>query len=119
MGIPRAPDGAGPAGRRLWRGVLGSFELGPHELLMLKEACRVADVCEVLAAVVASDGPMLEGTEGPRLHPALRELRQERLTLSRMLVALRMPWGDEDQAEGQGRPQHRGIRGFYAIEGEG
>jgi hypothetical protein len=115
-GVPRAPAGAGRAGRALWAGVCDSFELGPHELLILKEACRVADVCEDLAAVVARDGAMLEGSEGPRLHPALRELRAERLCLSRMLVSLRMPWGDEDQAD---RGQYRGTRGFYAIRGEG
>jgi hypothetical protein len=96
--------------------VVEAFELGPHELLILKEACRVADVCEDLAAVVATDGAMLDGQDGPRLHPALRELRAERLALSRMLAALRMPWGDEDA--GEQRPQNRtGFRGFYAVEG--
>jgi hypothetical protein len=114
--MPRSPDGAGPAGRRLWHGVVEAFELGPHELLILKEAARVADVCEVLAEVVARDGAMLDGQDGPRLHPALRELRAERLTLSRMLAALRMPWGDEDA--GEGRPQNRtGFRGFYSVQG--
>ena len=29
--VPRAPSGAGEAGRRLWRAVLGEFELAEHD----------------------------------------------------------------------------------------
>jgi hypothetical protein len=45
MSIPKAPDGAGAAGARLWRAVLADFELAEHELTLLRQAVRVADLC--------------------------------------------------------------------------
>jgi len=94
--------------------VLADFDLGGHELLILRQACYVADVCEQPQAVVARDGPMLEGAEGRRTHPACRELRQQRLVLARLVVTLRVPLGDEDSDSGDGRSQYRGPRGFYS-----
>ena len=108
----------GPAGRELWRSVLRDFELGAHERLMLLQACHVADVCGALQEVIDSDGPMLASADGsPRTHPACRELRQQRITLARLIVCLRVPLGDEDQAAGDGRTQYRGMRGAYPLQG--
>jgi hypothetical protein len=42
--VPRAPAGAGEAGRRLWRAVLGEFEVAEHEQGLLRQAVRAADV---------------------------------------------------------------------------
>ena len=107
----------GPAGRQLWKSVLADFELGAHERLMLLQACHVADVCDALQEVIAADGPMLADREGgPRTHPACRELRQQRITLARLIVCLRVPLGDEDA--GAERSQYRGMRGAYGLRGE-
>jgi hypothetical protein len=114
--VPRAPAGTGPAGRKLWRSVLADFDLGAHETLILVQACHVADTCEALQEVIGRDGPMLAGADGPRTHPACRELRQQRITLARLIVCLRVPLGDEDA--GEGRSQYRGPRGAYALSGE-
>lgn len=106
----KAPKGLGLAGRRLWRSVTDVFELEEHEMALLREACGCADACERLAGVVAAEGEMTTTRLGePRAHPALVELRMQRLTLARLLVALRIPAGDEDA----GRPQRRGLRGVY------
>jgi hypothetical protein len=86
------------------------FELGEHELSLLRQAVRVADVCEDLQDLVDRDGPVRDG----KAHPALVELRQQRILLARLVVALRVPLGDEDA---QTRPPHRGIRGVYSIRG--
>jgi len=109
--IPSAPRGAKTAGRRLWAAVLADFDLGEHELVLLRQAVAVADVCDLLAGVVAEDGPLRDG----KAHPALVELRQQRILLARLIVALRVPLGDEDNAAG--RSQYRGPRGVYAIKG--
>jgi hypothetical protein len=61
-----------------------------------------------LQAIVYRDGPMVAG----RAHPALTELRQQRIVLARLVVCLRVPLGDEGQ-----RSQYRGARGVYAIRG--
>ncbi len=105
----------GTAGRQLWRSVLADFELGAHERLMLLQACHVADVCDELQRVIGADGPMLATADGaPRTHPACRELRQQRITLARLIVCLRVPLGDEDS--GGGRSQYRGMRGAYPLK---
>ncbi len=109
---PTAPAGSGTAGRRLWRSVVDAFDLAEHELALLRQACATADMCELLAAIVAVEGPLRDG----KAHPALVELRQQRILLARLVVALRVPLGDEDAADGD-RSQYRGTRGVYAIKG--
>lgn len=111
--LPSAPRGAGPSGRRLWRSVVGDFELDEHEVALLVEAVRTVDQLDRLDAVVAEEGVMERGTG--RAHPALVEARQQRLTLARLLATLRLPAGDVDDTPAAGaRPQRRGAaRGAY------
>jgi len=106
-----APKGSGPAGRRLWRSVTDQFELAEHELALLRQAAGVADLCEQLAGIVAAEGPLAAG----RAHPGLVELRQQRILLARLIVALRVPMGEQDDAPE--RTQFRGTRGVYSIKG--
>ena len=119
MTAPAAPKGTGPGGRRLWRAVLADFDLEDAEVVLLGEAVRTVDTLDRLAAVVASAGDVIEGKEGPRVHPALVEARQLRIVLARLNAALRLP---DDPAASDGRtprnPQRRtGSRGVYAIRG--
>jgi hypothetical protein len=90
---PRVPNGAGPSGQRLWAGVVDDYVLERHELELLKQAVRCVDDLDALDAVVAQDGVVVDGKSGPRVHPALVESRQLRLTLARVLAALRLPSG--------------------------
>lgn len=100
-----APRGAGTAGRALFRSITEAFELEPHEIAVLGQVVRVADRIAALDALVDAEGVMVEG----KVHGALVESRLERLALSRMLTALRLP----DQADQ--RPQRRGMRGVYRL----
>ena len=109
---PTPPEGSQRAGRRLWRSVLGDFDLAEHELCLLRESVHVADTCDLLQGMVNEDGPMVEG----RPHPALVELRQERILLARLLVSLRVPIGAAED-EQPGRLQRRPVRGVYGIKG--
>jgi len=112
---PGPPDGAGDTGKRLWAAVVDVYDLGEHELVLLRQAAGVADMCELLAGIVAADGPLRDG----KAHPALVELRQQQILLARLVVALRVPLGDEDAAADSGsgsRTQYRGPRGFYAVK---
>ena len=69
---------------------------------------------DVLAAAVAADGVM----RGGKVHPGLVEARQLRIALARLLGALRLPAGDEDDQAAGRRPQRRvGARGVYQIGG--
>ena len=124
MTIPRAPEGARTAGKRLWRAVLSDFELAEHEMALLRQAVRVADLCDDLQRVMEVEGPMLRlDGQPPRTHPAVIELRQQRIVLARLVVALRVPLGDQEQdgvsSAEPTRLQRRGTRGFYSIAGEG
>lgn len=112
--VPAPATGTGPSGRALWADILGKYELDQHELALLREAVRTVDDLDALAAVVAAEGM----TVGNRVHPALVESRQLRIALARLLGALRLPAGDEDdQAPGR-RPQRRvGARGVYSVGG--
>lgn len=104
--------GLGPAGSRLYGAIADSFDLGDHELSLLLQAARTADLLEDLQASVDEQGALLEG----RVHPAVVELRQQRICLARLLVALRVPDPEDDEAPA-GRLQRRGTRGVYGLGG--
>lgn len=122
MSSPRAPEGAKAAGKRLWRSVLDEFELDEHELVLLRQAVRAADLCEDLQRVVEDEGPIVSSRGEAKTHPAVVELRQQRILLARLIVALRVPLGDQEGAgESRMSPgrrlQRRGVRGVYGIRG--
>ena len=73
---------------------------------------RVADTCADLQAMLDRDGLLLRD----RIHPASVELRQQRLLLGRLIVALRVPLGDTGDEDAP-RTQYRGLRGPYAPRG--
>jgi hypothetical protein len=115
MTIPRAPAGAGPVGRQLWRDVLTQFEMDGHEQLVLRQAVRAADRCELLAETLANDGVTVLTRHGePKLNPVASELRSAELGLCRLLICLRIPLGDRGDDDG-GQHQHRGMRGVYGL----
>ncbi len=116
--VPAPPRGTEAAGRRLWRAVLAGFDLDEHELVLLRQAVHVADVCERLRQLVDADGTVRDG----RAHPALVELRQQRLLLARLVVALRVPLGEQEEEErvtSPRRSQYRGLRGVYGLPSGG
>ena len=116
--VPKPPAGTRAGGARLWRSVLSGYELDEHELALLREAVRCVDLCDELDARVKVDGAVIGSPQGLKAHPAAVEARQQRITLARLLAALRVPLGDEESPSGNARPQKRvGVRGVYAIGG--
>ena len=114
----KAPAGLKPAGVRLWKRVTADFELDEHELALLLEACRTVDVLNVLDAEVRLTGPLMDSPQGLKAHPAAVEARQQRITLARLLAALRLPAGEEGDEQQNARQQRRvGARGVYGIRG--
>jgi hypothetical protein len=89
------------------------YELDRHEETLLREACRTSDSLDDLQALLEAEGVMSESSQGVRVHPALVELRQQRVTFARLLTALRIPTGEHADA---GRTQVRGgVRGVYGV----
>ena len=116
--IPTSPRGCGAAGRKLWRAVLTQYELEDHEAALLERACRVADTCADLQVVVDAEGVMSTNRFGdPIAHPALVELRQQSIVLARLIVALRVPLGEDDASSkhAPGRAPVRSLRGVHAL----
>lgn len=108
---PNPPTGLRKSGRALWRAVLADWELDQHELVVLREACRTLDSIDGLQSVLEAEGYTSETSQGMRVHPALVELRQQRITLARLIAALRIPVENDE-----GRTQRRtGPRGVYSV----
>ncbi len=94
------------------------FELEEHELLLLREAARTADLLDELEKRVKSEGAVVESPQGEKAHPAAVEARQQRIVFARLLAALRLPSGEESEQGADRRPQRRvGVRGIYALNG--
>lgn len=108
----RAPAGLGARGRAFWRRTVGEYELTPAEAELLVEVCRVLDTCADLAEAIRADGTTVAGSKGqPRVHPAIAELRAQRLALGRLLGQL----GLEDD-DGAALPTPRSVRARKAAE---
>ena len=111
---PAAPPGLRTSGKALWSSVVDEFDLVQHERTQLVQAARLADLLDDLADVVAREGVTItdpkSGASVP--HPCVVELRQQRITLARLLAALRVPDAEDV------RPQRRaGARGTYRPRG--
>ena len=114
----RPPDGLRDPGRRLWDAITVDYDLDEHELVLLREAVRTVDLLDELERDVRRDGATIQSPQGVKAHPAAVEARQQRIALARLMAALRMPAGNEDDQMQGRRPQRRaGVRGTYGIRG--
>ena len=102
---PCAPPGLKAPGRELWNAVNAQYVLEPHELSLLLEACQTKDIVQGLQQVVETLGLDCAGRE-------LAELRQQRLVLARLLVAVQLPGGLAEDGRSL-RTQRRAVRGVY------
>ena len=90
-GRPVAPEDLGDGGRAVWGAMHDELEpdvgFDGRELELLHAACRLRDRLDALHAVVAADGPVVEGSKGQTVaHPGLAAISamsaQFRLLLS-------------------------------------
>jgi hypothetical protein len=108
----KQPEGLQECGLTLWNDITEAYELAPQELLLLEQACRTADLTTTLMRTVEDEGELILSNryQEPRVHPALVELRNQRILLARILVVLRIPLGETEE-DGE-RTQRRPIRGW-------
>lgn len=119
MPNPRMPSGLGTGGRSLWKGITGSHELSPIQVVQLHEACRMKDRCDKLDAVLRGDantwmelvidadldsGDVLEAKV--QVAGALSKANETANAMKQLIAALRLP----DEVTGK-KPQARGPRG--------
>ena len=106
MSNPKAPSGLADAGRDLWDGIAGKYQLRPDELAVLTKACETADMIAVLAKAWADLGkPFLtKGSMGQDvIHPLIGERRTQTASLAKLLAQLKLP----DDAAGSPANQQR------------
>lgn len=99
--MPRvtAPESLDAAGRRLWREVTRYYDLAPHELELLRQAARVADLLARIDVVLMDSELVVEGHAGqPRSHPLLAASVMQRAVLDSLFRSMGLPMPDE--AEG-------------------
>ena len=123
--LPRPqPDGLGATGAALWDSIAGVLSLEEHEALKLLQLCRAADLLDELQAEVTRDGVVIDSPQGRKAHPAVVELRQQRVAFARLASDMRLPAGlaaaKKKTATGAAQPsqtqQRRpAVKGVYAI----
>lgn len=85
------PRGLRAAGRRLWSSVLDDFELDESASAVLAEAAHTVDLLADLRRELAETPAVIESAQGPRVHPMLVEIRQQRLALAKLVTSLGLP----------------------------
>lgn len=80
----------------MWRATTVEYDAeSPVELVVLEQACRTLDTVDRLHAALADDPATVAGSRGQTVaHPLLKELREERALLARLLDALHAGDGD-------------------------
>jgi hypothetical protein len=66
--VQAPPKGTGTNGAKLWRDVLGSYELVEHEMALLREAVRTVDQLDELHAIASAEGLVVSGPHGSKAH---------------------------------------------------
>jgi hypothetical protein len=96
----REPEGLSEEPLALWRAVVGSYDLRPDELAVLRTICRTVDVIEALETAMIDQPLVVTGHGGQvREHPMISETRMQRLALGRLITILHLP--NLDNATGQ------------------
>ncbi len=80
-----------PEARQLFDDVSREFVLDPHHLATLRLAADCIDRIQYAKKVLAADGDFYLDKFGyPKPHPALRTLRDDKVTFARLLRELRL-----------------------------
>jgi hypothetical protein len=101
------PTGLGLAGEDLWNRLHDQVEFEAHELKLVEEACRVADVIAQLEAASEGQSLVVKGSTGqPVISPLISEARFQRGLLANLLTKLKVPLSEDREAElAEGRSQ--------------
>src|SRR5262245_47787677 len=87
--IPSPPKTLGPAGRRLWKSVLGSWRLTSEHLDLLRVGCEALDTFGSSTALVRAEGVCVRDRFGHlRAHPAAAVARDATSSLTKIMKAL-------------------------------
>src|SRR6187200_575069 len=88
---PTPPKHLTAEAKRWWTTVNESYDLAPHELLLLRAACESWDRMQEARQTVAREGSTFRDHNGnPRPHPAVNIERDSKIGFSRVLRELNL-----------------------------
>jgi len=89
--VSEEPVGLGERGQRMWRDSLAIWSLTPAHLVLLEEACRIADRLEVLDSILraASSNVNPDVAQFADMSGLLAESRQQSGALKALLAEIR------------------------------
>jgi hypothetical protein len=89
---PRAPAGLAAAGKKLWRDVLGAYQLTPGEREVLVALCFATDQLARLNAELVDAPLTVKGSRGQQMiNPLFAEVRAHDKTVETLQRALCLP----------------------------
>ncbi|GHA01423.1 hypothetical protein ACFOOM_12170 [Streptomyces echinoruber] len=107
------PAGLGERGRRMWRESLAIWSLTPAHLVLLEEACRIADRLDLLNSILrASTGGVNPNIEQfGDISGLLAESRQQSSALKLLLAEIRQG----QTGSGPAKPEPSGGVGVHDL----
>lgn len=88
------------AGQKLKEALLADFEFSATEMVLVEEACRIADTLERIEGELESAELLADGSRGqPAENPLLRSARDHGSDLMRVLTSLRLPIVEPEDAD--------------------
>jgi hypothetical protein len=102
------PQNLQPAGRKLWLAVAEKYDLRPDELRVLEDACREADLVDMITAGLVGEPLYMKGSMGQKVaNPLFAEVRQHRATFASLMRQLALP---DEPSEEQKSARSTGAR---------
>jgi len=104
---PAAPSALGHAGKRLWRVVVASYDLGPGEPALLEAACYAWQRHLEAQAILDAEGVVVTSPQGTKVNPAVAVADRCAQLCAKLLRQLRIelpPEAVEKARGGGGRP---------------
>lgn len=87
-----SPAGLGAEGLRMWREVVGKYELRVDERVTLEAACRASDRLVLMRNQLGQMDLMLTGSTGQQVvNPLVAEIRAHEAQVSTLLAKLKLP----------------------------
>lgn len=88
---PKTPNGLGTEGSKLWREIVGAFDLTeePYKRRILFDACKTADLIDLLDTAMADEPLTAKGSMGQLvIHPLIAQSQSARTQLAQLLTRL-------------------------------
>lgn len=101
MKTPKAPAHLSERSRAWWRSVTTVYALEDHHLKLLEACCVAFDRLEQARVILAVEGLVVNGKQGPKAHPMLAVERDSRIAVARLIRELDL---DTELAPGSARP---------------